>query len=249
MTKGIFSALMALLLCTASVQATGFGWVSDPTAEPAKLKYSIIAWPKGATGPVRFRSAIYSNDTLSYVRIDDGALFVTGDFRVRTPEDLDSMRATLAPNSFIRDPEDTASAVWYTALRVGKRWGFVRFTGPISVYTRSPGRGSYVFMDTGAGIEAYSEKAIRAKLVTNPDAAQLLRQEKIGHSIAWGMGIGGLGLLVGGITANAVAEGNPGNVLVIPGLVMGATSWIPHLMVQGKYEAAIRAYNEAAAAK
>jgi hypothetical protein len=62
--------------------------------------------------------------------------------------------------------------------------------------------------------------------------------------VAWSMGLGGLGLAAVGTATNMVSDGNGGNPLVYAGLGIAVFSWVPHLMVADKFEAAIKAYNE-----
>jgi hypothetical protein len=229
------------MLASAALAASGSGISSYQDMTAKRNQYSFEAWPKGSTESVRFISAIYLRDSVAYVRMDEGLFQAPDDSKIRYPEDFDSLRAS---KYVPRGTPLAAPVVWHKAVVAERRWGFPRLTGKVSLYASEPERAAYVFMDTGAGIERYSEAAVRAKISGHPGAARLLRREKAGHVVAWTMaGVGG-GLAVAGLAATAagVEGGTPGTVALL-GLAIAGVSWIPHLSTQGKYEEAIRAYN------
>jgi hypothetical protein len=241
---GVLALLSCFSLLSADTGISGYQTLSEK-----QTQYSFKAWPVGASAPIHFKSALYLKESASYVRIDEGNLFPKQDESpVRRVTDFDSLkifavsqaRAVTTPQgpSYVRD------TLWYPAHVVGKVWVFLKVPGRVALYTLRPGRGAYRGMDTGAGVMAYSEKALRAKIVQSPRAAKLLREEKIGHTVAWSMGLGGLGLAAIGTATNLVSDGNGGNPFVFAGLGIAVFSWIPHLMVADRFEAAIKAYNQ-----
>jgi hypothetical protein len=234
----LFAAALGLL--SIAGHARNAGMTSVQITETKKLKYSFVAWPRGATEPVQFVSSLYLEDTVSFVRLDDARIKLSEDSKKRYVGDFDSLRATrYVPRG---TPGVIAPPTWYPASVLGGRWGFPRLTGTVTLYSSQPDRGSYVFMDTGAGMEKYAEEAVRAKISRNASAAKLLRQEKIGHAATWGMALGGVALLGAGAVVTTWTDASGAPLLVI-GLGLGLFSWVPHIVVEGKYEQAIRAYN------
>ncbi len=246
-------ARRGLLLCIAGVSlvSAGSGIGGYQTLNENARTYTFVAWPVGKSEPIRFKSSLYQKGSASYVRIDEGELFPEKDETpVRRTGDFDSLKVIdLSVAHQVSTPQGPAyvrDTLWYPAHVVGRQWVFLKVTGPVTLYTLKPGRGAYRGMDTGAGLEPYGEDAVRSKIMTNPQAARLLHQERAGHSVALGMGLAGLGLVATGTVTNLVADKAPGNPLVIVGLGLAAFSWIPHLMVADRLDAAIKAYNEGA---
>lgn len=240
MRKAWLGVLAACALPMSSGAAAGVANVH--ITESKKARYSFEAWPKGAAEPIRFVSAIYLKDSASYVHLDEGLFRAGEESGIRYTADFDSLRAArYVPRGTVLP----APMVWYKAAVAGQRWAFPRLTGKVTLYSSQPERSSYVFMDTGAGIESYSEAAVRTKISSNPAAKKWLRQEKTGKCVAWTMAAVGGGLAVAGLGATiAEVGGTTSNAVALVGIGIAAASWIPHLSVQGKYERAIRAYNE-----
>ena len=211
--------------------------------------YVFVAWPKGKGEPIRFKSALYTKNSVSEVRIDEGELFPALDETpVRRTTDFDSVKIySLAPVRSVSTPQGLAyfrDTVWNPASVVGNLWVFKKIEGQVSLYTLEPGRGAYRGLDTGAGLAHYDELAVRHKIRQNPRSAKLLREEKIGHTVAWVMGWGGAGLLATGAVTSLISEDGPGGTLMLTGIGVAVFAWLPHIMVQDRYESAIKAYNE-----
>jgi hypothetical protein len=243
---------LTAILAGSGVGAMGLS--SYQASSVARQQYFFVGWPKGVPAPIRFKSALYTQDGMSFVRIDEGNLFPKkDDTPVRTTADFDSLKVfSLTPLHSVPTAEGRAyvrDTLWSPAFVIGKLWVFPKVSGPVSLYTLQPRHGAYRGMDTGAGLTGYSEAAVRRKISGNPRAARLLRQQKIGHTVAWGMGIGGLGLVAVGAVTTVVSEDGPGSPIMWAGLGIAAFAWIPHLMVEDRYEAAVKAYYEDAAAK
>jgi hypothetical protein len=213
-----------------------------PIENSQTVRYSIEAWPRGETEPLRFISGLYLEDSVSFVRLDDSRLD-PDPARTRRTTDFDSLRAA----RYVPRGLGIATAPeWYKASVAGRRWAFPVLSGKVTLYSAAPGRAVYAFMDTGAGIEPYQEAVVRTKIAKEPSAARLLRQEKNGHTVAWGMAWVGGGLAVGGFVSNLAGfEPGASSVVTLIGIGVAAASWVPHLGVQGNYEEAIRAYNQA----
>jgi hypothetical protein len=224
--------------------------LSQSTSSSSARKYHFVGWPAGSGKPVYFRSGIYAQgDSATFLRLDDGKRFGGKESAIRFPEAFDSLRASRTQPVFIAGSEYSFDHTWVTAKRVGRRWVFPRVTGEITLWTKAPGARSYVFMDTGAGMQRYDEQAVRRKLSSRPESAAWLRQERFGKNAAWAMALGGAGLSGIGVATSFGSEGFEPNGLVFAGITLAAFSWMPHLMVQGLYEKALYAYNAAAPAR
>jgi hypothetical protein len=242
-------------MCASLVFASpGAGLGAYQAPRDGRQQYTFKAWPRGDAVPLLFKSTLYLKDSVSSVRIDEGRLFPSKDETpVRRTADFDSLKVFyLGPLHSVNTPEGPAyfrDTVWVPAQVIGRMWIFKKVSGRLSLYTTAPGRGAYRGMDTGTGIQPYSEQAVRAKIVTSPRAAQLLRQEKIGYTVAWTMGLGGAALVAAGAATNGVADGSPGTGIMLAGLGVAVFSWVPHFIVQDRLESAIEAYNAEAIAR
>jgi hypothetical protein len=228
--------------------ATANGISGYQSLGPSRLLYTFVAWPQGQSEPLFFKSTLTLRDSASSVRIDEGSFFPKNDETpVRKVADFDSLKAyALAPVRSVHTPQGllyVRDTVWHKASVVERQWVFPRIVGAISLFSTEPGHGGYRGMDTGSGIVPYSEAAVRLKIRSNPRSAQLLDQEILGHKAAWWMGYGGLGLVGLGMVANLATDNNAGHVAVLAGLGVAAFAWLPHILVEGKYEAALRLYN------
>ncbi|MCD6024719.1 MAG: hypothetical protein K0Q91_1635 [Fibrobacteria bacterium] len=241
MKRAVLFLMITLGLFAAKARAAA-GAPNVQIIDPQNPRFSFQAWPLGETEPLLFVSEIYLDDSGSYVRLDDGAFRIHDASNIRRPRDFDSVHAT----RYVQKGSPGAAArVWSKPVLAGDRWAFPRVSGPIALYAPVPIGSSYHLMDTGAGLEAYAEAAVRAKISGNAAAARLLAREKSRRALALRMayiggGVGAIGL----VAALSDTEGVWGSSITLLGLAIVGASWIPHLSVQGHYEDAVRTYNK-----